>query len=161
LCGPPSLSGYTHPKLMQQLAWIQTTWSFVPQSVPNHFPPRYSGQQPRLRTPRDADHSTHLLLLGTALNVLFARATRHWLQRLRWVGSLLGHPGAKSLRASGLHLSQQPDVCPRQSGVPQPLNLSFAPKVDLHLFVAHPHAAQSRDPMRPFGLDCTQSYYPS
>jgi len=156
----PVVVGCTHPKLMQQLSLTQTTWSFVPLSVPTHFPPRYSGQQPRLRTPRDADHSTCLLLLGTASNVLFARATQHWLQQLRWAGSLLGHPGATSLRANGLHLSQQPDAHPRQSGVPQPLNPSFAPKVDLHLFVAHAHAAQSRDQTRPFGLDCTQSYFP-
>ena len=160
MCGPPSSSGCTHPKLMQQLSWTQTTWSFVPQSVPTHFPPCYSGQQPRLQTQRDADHSTRLLLLGTASNVLFARATRHWLQRLRWAGSLLGHPGATNLRANGLHLSQQPDARSRQSGVPQPLNPGFAPKVDLHLFVAHAHLAQSRDPTRPFCLDCTQSYFP-
>jgi len=145
---------------MQQHARTRTVWSFVPQSIPSHFLPRYCGQQPQLRTPRDADHSTHLLL-GTASNVLFVRVTQRWLQRLRWAGSLLGHPGARSLRASGLHFSQQPDTRPHQSGVPQPLNPSFTPKVDLHLFVAHVHAARSRDPTRPFGLDCTQVYYPS
>jgi len=36
----------------------------------HHFPLRYSGLQPRLRTLRDADHTTRVLL-GTASNVLF------------------------------------------------------------------------------------------
>ena len=85
----PVVVGYTHPKLMQQLTRPWTVRSFVPQSIPSHFPPRYSGQQPWLRTPRDADRSTRLLL-GTASNVLFVRATQHWLQRLRSAGSLLG-----------------------------------------------------------------------
>ena len=67
-----------------------------------------------------ADHSTRLLL-GTASNVLFVRAMQCWLQRLHWARLQLGHPRARSLRASGLHLSQQTDVRSRQSGVPQPL----------------------------------------
>jgi len=144
---------------MQQLARPRTVRRFGPLSIPNHFPPRYSGLQPRLWTPKDADHSTHLLL-GMASNVLFVRTTQRWFQRLRWAGSLLGHPGARSLWASGLHLSQQPDARPRQSGIPQPLYPHFPPKVDLHLFLTHAHTARSRDPTRPFGLDCTRAYYP-